>query len=100
MHHAQYIPKPSRPSLALSLKERLDLPRDYPAMNLAIVRGFKFDIVASISREASLSDAEILSGLNLPRFITVQRRKHQRFNSAESNRIYALIETIDRCFSR
>lgn len=94
MHHEQYIPNPSQPRLVKSLKERLTLPDDYPSMNRAITQGFKFDIVASIGRETSLSEAEILSGLNLPHFRTLQRRKHRRFNTAESNRIFALIEVV------
>lgn len=94
MHHEQYIPNPAKSPMVLSLKERVGLPEDYPAMNRAIRQGFEFGIIASIANETSLSEDEILNMLNLPRFTSIQRRKHRRFNRAESNRIYALIEVI------
>lgn len=94
MHHEYYIPKPAQQPLKLTLKERLGLPEDYPAMGDAIEQGFKFDVVASLAHETGLLETEILNALNLPDRNKVQRRKHRRFTRVESNRIYALIEAI------
>lgn len=94
MHHGHYIPKPVQQALILNLKEKLGLPEDYPEMSRAILKGFKFDIIASIAHKTGLLETEILNSLNLPHLTTLQRRKHRCFNTAESNRIYALIETI------
>ncbi|WP_258807644.1 antitoxin Xre/MbcA/ParS toxin-binding domain-containing protein [Pseudidiomarina sp. CB1] len=94
MHHGHYIPKPVQQALVINLKEKLVLPENYPEISRAIVKGFKFDIVSSIAHETGLSATEILNALNLPHRTTVQRRKHRCFNTAESNRIYALIEVI------
>ena len=94
MHHEHYIPKPAQQPLKLTLKERLGLPEDYPAMSSAIGQGFKFDVVDSIARETGLSETEILNALNLPDRKKVQRRKHRRFTRSESNRIYALTEAL------
>ena len=95
MHHEYYIPKPAQQPLKLTLKEKLGLPEDYPAMGDAIVQGFTFDVVASIAHETGLLEAEVLNALNLPDGKKVQRRKHRRFTRVESNRIYALIEAIE-----
>ena len=95
MRHEHYIPKPAQQPLKLTLKERLGLPEDYPAMGDAIVQGFTFDVVAYLAHETELSETEILNALNLPDRNKVQRRKHRRFTRAESNRIYALIEAIE-----
>lgn len=94
MHHEHYIPKPAQQPLKLTLKERLGLPEDYPAMGDAIVQGFTFDVVASLAHETELSETEILNALSLPDRKKVQKRKHRRFTRVESNRIYALIEAI------
>src|SRR5690606_40652626 len=80
--------------LKLTLKQKLGLPEDYPAMGDAIVQGFTFDVVASLAHETELSETEILNALNLPDRNKIQRRKHRRFTRVESNRIYALIEAI------
>ncbi|EAQ32300.1 antitoxin Xre/MbcA/ParS toxin-binding domain-containing protein [Idiomarina baltica] len=95
MHHEYYIPKPAQQPLKLTLKERLGLPEDYPAMGDAIEQGFKFDVVASLAHETELSEPEILNTLNLPDRNKVQRRKHRRFTRVESNRVYALVEAIE-----
>lgn len=94
MNIEPYIPEPVEPSLTLSLKQKLGLPDNFQSMHFAITRGFKVDIVALIAHEAALTESEIFNALNLPRRAVVQRRKHQRFNAVESNRIYALIEVI------
>ncbi|WP_290652938.1 antitoxin Xre/MbcA/ParS toxin-binding domain-containing protein [Idiomarina sp.] len=95
MHHEHYIPKTAQQPLKLTLKEKLGLPEDYPAMGDAIVQGFTFEVVASLAHETELSETEILNALNLPDRKKVQRRKHRRFTRLESNRIYALIEAIE-----
>lgn len=95
MHHEHYIPKTAQQPLKLTLKEKLGLPEDYPAMGDAIVQGFTFDVVASLAHETELSETEILNALNLPDRNKVRRRKHRRFTRVESNRIYALIEVIE-----
>lgn len=94
MHHDHYIPKPVQQALILNLKEKLGLPEDYSEMSRAIVKGFKFDIIACIAHETGLSETEILNALNLRHWAAVQKRKHRCFTTMESNRIYALIETI------
>lgn len=94
MHHEHYIPKTAQQPLKLTLKEKLELPEDYPAMGDAIVQGFTFDVVASLAHETELSETEILNALNLPDRNKVQKRKRRRFTRVESNRIYALIEAI------
>ncbi len=94
MNNEPYIPQPLEQSLRLSLKQELGLPDDFPTMHFAITLGFKFDIVASLAHETGLTESEIMNALKLPRRAVVQRRKHQRFNAVESNRIYALIEVI------
>src|SRR5690554_6913306 len=94
MHHERYIPMTAQQPLKLTLKQKLGLPEDYPAMGDAIVQGFTFDVVASLALETGLSETEILNALNLPDRNKVQRRKHRRFTRVESNRIYALIEAI------
>lgn len=94
MHHEHYVPKTAQQPLKLTLKKKLGLPEDYPAMGDAIVQGFTFDVVAYLAHETELSEAEILNALNLPDRNKVQRRKHRRFTRVESNRIYALIEAI------
>src|SRR5690554_858232 len=95
MYHEHYIPKTAQQPLKLTLKQKLGLPEDYPAMGDAIVQGFTFDVVASLAHETELSETEILNALNLPDRNKVQRRKHRRFTRLESNRIYALIEAIE-----
>lgn len=95
MHHEHYIPKTAQQPLKLTLKEKLGLPEDYPAMGDAIVQGFTFEVVASLAHETELSETEILNALNLPDRNKVQRRKHRRFTRVESNRVYALIEAIE-----
>lgn len=95
MHHEYYIPRTAQQPLKLTLKEKLGLPEDYPAMGDAIVQGFKFGVVDSIARETGLSETEILNALNLPERNKVQRRRKRRFIRLENNRIYALIETIE-----
>jgi len=93
MHQEHYIPESAQP-LKLTLKVKLKLPEDYPTMQRAIVQGFKFDVVASIARETRLSESEIFNALHLPYWNKVQKRKQRCFTSAESNRIYALIEVV------
>ena|SRR5690554_969740 len=95
MHHEHYIPKTAQQPLKLTLKEKLGLPEDYPAMGDAIGQGFAFDVVASLAHETELSETEILNALNLPDRNKVQRRKRRHFTRLESNRIYALIEVIE-----
>jgi|GEM_PF-434948 len=95
MHHEHYIPKTAQQPLKLTLKEKLGLPEDYPAMGDAIVQGFTFGVVASLAHETELSETEILNALNLPDRNKVQKRKRRRFTRVESNRIYALIEAIE-----
>lgn len=94
MHHEHYIPKPAQQPLKPTLKSKLGLPEDYPAMSDAIVQGFKFDVITSIAHKTGLSETEILNALRLPHWNKVQKRKHKCFTSAESNRIYALIEVV------
>ena len=77
MHHEYYIPKPAQQPLKLTLKERLGLPEDYPAMGDAIEQGFKFDVAASLAHETELSETEILNALNLPDRNKVQKRKRR-----------------------
>ncbi|RUO48950.1 hypothetical protein [Pseudidiomarina donghaiensis] len=94
MHHENYIPISAHQPLKLTLMERLELPDDHLAMSVLIVQGFRFDIVGSIANETALSENEILHALHLPYWNKVKQRKHRRFNTAESDRIYALIEVI------
>lgn len=94
MDNETYIPKPSQSSSILTLKEKVGLAGDYPTMHFAITRGFKFDIVASLAHETGLTESEIMNALKLPRRAVVQRRKLHRFNTVESNRIYALLDVI------
>lgn len=94
MCHDYYIPTSVQQPLRHNLKEKLGVPEDHPAMHRVIDKGFEFDIVVSIANETGLSQTEILNALNLPHWKAVKKRKHRYFTSAESNRIYALIEAL------
>jgi len=92
-----YTPKawfPSQPPV-MTLWDELNLPSADNEILALIHRGFEPTMIKQVSQVTGFTDSVIRQVLKLPDSAALNRRKHKRFTTAESDRIHSLIIAVN-----
>lgn len=75
----------------ITIWDRLGFPDNDSALREAIKNGLSYSILKRVAAEIHIPEAVVSKALNLQSERVVRRRKTQRFNAVESDRIHSLL---------
>uniref|UniRef100_UPI004047AC17 antitoxin Xre-like helix-turn-helix domain-containing protein n=1 Tax=Rheinheimera sp. TaxID=1869214 RepID=UPI004047AC17 len=88
----KYVPASPPKNILTELK----LPNEDAKVRAMLKSGFSVELLSNVAIIIGLSPGEVAQSLGINSTTLARRRKHGHFNSKESDRIFCLIQVLDR----